>query len=143
MSTNLRMSRINKQLQRELAAIFETQIKKSSVKSIIITGVECTKDLAKARVYFTALEARKRPGILKDLNEIKPAVRGLLGQTIRLRRVPELEFIMDKSADYGARIDAILDSLGFSSDYRTGNTYHDGELIEPAGELDEGEDYDE
>ncbi len=120
MSSNLRMSRINKQLQRELALIFESQVKKSSVKGIIITGVECTKDLMKARVFFTAMEPRKRPGMLKDLREIAPAVRSMLGQTIRLRRVPELEFVIDTSEDYGARIDAILDSLGFSSEYRTG-----------------------
>lgn len=120
MSTNLRMSRINKQLQRELALIFESQVKKSSMKGIIITGVECTKDLMKARVYFTAMEPRKRPGMLKDLREIAPAVRSMLGQTIRLRRVPELDFVIDTSEDYGARIDAILDSLGFSSNYRTG-----------------------
>ena len=120
MSTNLRMSRINKQLQRELALIFESQVKKSSMKGIIITGVECTKDLMKARVFFTAMEPRKRPGMLKDLREIAPAVRSMLGQTIRLRRVPELEFVIDTSEDYGARIDAILDSLGFSSNYRTG-----------------------
>ncbi|MBQ7214499.1 MAG: 30S ribosome-binding factor RbfA [Synergistaceae bacterium] len=120
MSSNLRMSRINKQLQRELALIFESQVKKSSMKGIIITGVECTKDLMKARVFFTAMEPRKRPGMLKDLREIAPAVRSMLGQTIRLRRVPELEFVIDTSEDYGARIDAILDSLGFSSNYRTG-----------------------
>ena len=119
MSSNLRMSRINKQLQRELALIFESQVKKSSVKGIIITGVECTKDLMKARVFFTAMEPRQRPGMLKDLREIAPAVRSMLGQTIRLRRVPELEFVIDTSEDYGARIDAILDSLGFSSNYRT------------------------
>ena len=127
----MRMSRINKQLQREIALIFETQVKKASLKSIIITGVECTKDLMKARVYFTALEARKRPGILKDLNEVKGAVRGLLGQTIKLRRIPELEFVIDTSGDYGAKIDAILDNLGFSSDYRQGtqeeDDYDDGE----------------
>ena len=118
MSTNLRMSRINKQLQRELALIFESQVKKSSVKGIIITGVECTKDLMKARVFFTAMEPHKRPGMLKDLREIASAVRSMLGQTIRLRRVPELEFVIDTSEDYGAKIDAILDGLGFSSSYR-------------------------
>ena len=59
MSSNLRMSRINKQLQREIALIIETEIKKESVKSAIITGVECSKDLERAKVFFTALEARK------------------------------------------------------------------------------------
>ena len=72
----------------------------------------------KARVYFTALEKRKRPGILKELGEVKGVVRGLLGQTIKLRRVPDLEFVIDTSEDYGERIDAILDGLGFSSNYR-------------------------
>ena len=127
MSSNLRMSRINKQLQREIALILEGRIKKESVKGTIITGVDCSKDLEKARVYFTALESRKRPGILKELNEIKGAVRGLLGQTIKLRRVPALEFVIDTSEDYGAKIDKILDGLGFSSDYRQGNDYDYGE----------------
>lgn len=124
MSSNLRISRVNKQLQRELALIFETLIKKESVKSIIITGVECSKDLERAKVYFTALEARKCPGILKDLNEIKGAVRSLLGQTLKLRKVPALEFIIDTSSAYGAKIDAILDSLGFGNGNNNNDNYN-------------------
>ena len=118
MSSNLRMSRINKQLQREIALILESKIKKESVKGTIITGVDCSKDLEKARVYFTALESHKRPGILKELNGISGAVRGLLGQTIKLRRVPALEFVIDTSSAYGAKIDAILDGLGYGMNYR-------------------------
>ncbi len=119
--SNLRISRINKELQRELALIFTERIKKESVKTIIITGVECSKDLQSAKVYFTALEARKCPGILRDLNEIKGAVRGLLAQSVKLRRIPALEFVIDTSSAYGAKIDAILDGLGFKMDYRSGN----------------------
>ena len=118
MSSNLRISRINKELQRELALIFESRIKKESVKTIIITGVECSKDLERAKVYFTALEARKCPGILKDLNEIKGAVRGLLAESVKLRRIPALEFVIDTSSAYGAKIDAILDGLGYGMNYR-------------------------
>ena len=125
MSSNLRISRINKELQRELALIFESRIKKESVKTIIITGVECSKDLERAKVFFTALDARKCPGILKDLNGIKGAVRGLLAQSVKLRRIPALEFVIDTSSEYGAKIDAILDSLGFKQDYRQGNNDDD------------------
>ena len=105
--------------------IFENRIKKESVKTIIITGVECSKDLERAKVFFTALEARKCPGILKDLNEIKGAVRGLLGESVKLRRIPALEFVIDTSSAYGAKIDAILDRLGFGSDFRQGNDNDD------------------
>ena len=129
MSSNLRISRINKELQRELALIFESRIKKESVKTIIITGVECSKDLQTAKVFFTALEARKCPGILKDLNEIKGAVRGLLAQSVKLRRIPALEFVIDTSSAYGAKIDAILDSLGFKMEYRQGNNDDDEQDI--------------
>ena len=125
-SENLRMARINKQLQRELALIFESRIKKAGVKSIIITEVDCTKDLEKARVYFTALEHKKCPGILKDLNEIKGAVRSLLGQSIKLRRVPELEFVIDSSSEYGAKIDRILDSLGLIDHEAKHSGFYDG-----------------
>ncbi|MBQ7152034.1 MAG: 30S ribosome-binding factor RbfA [Synergistaceae bacterium] len=113
MSTNLRMSRINKQLQREIALIIGGKIQKAAVKETIITGVECTKDLQQAKVFFTALEARKCPGILKELNGVKGVIRSLLGQTIKLRRVPALEFYIDKSSAYGAKIDSILERLGF------------------------------
>ncbi|MBR6901691.1 MAG: 30S ribosome-binding factor RbfA [Synergistaceae bacterium] len=119
MSSNLRMSRINKQLQREIALIIENKIQKESVKGTIITGVECTKDLERAKVFFTALEARKCPGILKDLNEIKGAIRGMLGQSIKLRRVPALDFYIDKSSAYGAKIDSILEKLGFGLSVRS------------------------
>ncbi len=107
------MQRVNKQLQREIALILESRIKKEAVKSAIITGVDCSKDLERARVYINALEKHKRPGILKELTLIKGAIRSMLGQSIKLRRVPELEFVIDDSEDYGARIDSILDRLGF------------------------------
>ena len=130
MSNNLRMARINKQLQREIALIIETRVKKSSVKGTIITGVECAKDLERAKVFFTALEFRKCPGILRDLNEIKGAIRGMLGESIKLRRVPELEFFIDGSSEYGAKIDSILDRLGLiDHDARNNNANDDDEFI--------------
>ena len=134
MGSNLRMSRINKQIQREIALIIETQIKKESVRAAIITGVECSKDLERARVFFTALEARKCPGILKDLNEIKGAIRGILGQSIKLRRVPALEFVIDKSSEYGAKIDKILDGITYSY-------AEDEELENDNDNTEDGEDY--
>ena len=108
------MDRINKQLQRELALILEKNIKKNSVKDAIITGVECSSDLEKARVFFTTVKANaaKRKHLKGELQSIKGVLRSLLGQAVRLRRVPDLEFIPDTSSDYGAKIDAILNRLG-------------------------------
>ncbi len=56
-------------------------------------------------------------------------MRGLLGRTIKLRRIPALEFVIDTSEDYGAKIDAILDGLGFKTNYREQNNDDDDNEI--------------
>ena len=106
------MARINKQLQREISLLLESRIKNESVKDAIITGVECSRDLERARVFFTALNPDRRPALLEELQNIRGALRTLLGQAVRLRHIPALEFLIDGSVDYGRRIDGILEGLG-------------------------------
>ena len=110
-----RMARINKQLQREISLLLGSRIKKEEVKDAIITGVDCDRDLERARVFFTALDPRRRPALLEELRNVKGALRTLLGQSMKLRQIPALEFIMDESADYGEKIDSILNRLGLTS----------------------------
>lgn len=114
---NFRMARINKQLQREIALILESRIKKNSVKEAIITGVECSSDLERAKVFFTAANPVKRKYLKGELFAIKGVLRSLLGQAVRLRRVPDLDFVIDTSSDYGAKIDKILSGLGLINSY--------------------------
>ena len=109
------MARINKQLQREISLLLENGIKKEAVRDVIVTGVDCSRDLESAKVFFTALDPGKRPALLEELQNIRGALRTLLGQTVRLRRIPALEFVIDGSADYGERIDSILSRLGLNA----------------------------
>ena len=46
---------------------------------------------------------------------VRGALRTLLGQVLKLRRIPSLDFVPDESADYGERIDGILNRLGMDS----------------------------
>ena len=109
------MARINKQLQREISLLLGERIKKETVKDAIITGVDCARDLERARVFFTALDPRRRPALLEELQSVGGVLRTLLGQSMRLRQIPALEFVMDESADYGEKIDGILARLGMDS----------------------------
>lgn len=110
-----RMARINKQLQREISLLLESRIKKEAVKDAIITGVECSRDLEAAKVYFTALIPERRGELCEELASVRGALRTLLGQVLKLRRIPSLDFVPDESADYGERIDSILNRLGMDS----------------------------
>lgn len=109
------MARINKQLQREIALLLEQRIKNEAVKDAIVTGVECSRDLEHARVFFTALDPDRRAALLEELQSVKGAVRTLLGQVLTLRHIPDLEFVVDRSVDYGEKIDGILHRLGLDS----------------------------
>lgn len=110
-----RMARIDKQLQREISLLLRERIKNASVKDAIITGVECSRDLERAKVFFTAIDPQRRPALLDELRGVKGALRTLLGRAMRLRHVPALEFVADDSADRGARIDDILDRLALDA----------------------------
>jgi ribosome-binding factor A len=109
------MARINKQLQREISLLLEHRVKNDVARSAIVTGVECARDLEFARVYFTTLDPATRESVLAELQSVKGALRSMLGQILKIRHIPALEFMIDRSLDYGDRIDGILHNLGLDA----------------------------
>lgn len=109
------MARINKQLQREISLLLEQRVKNDIAGKAIITGVECARDLEFARVYFTTLDPEGRDAVLDELRNVKGALRTMLGQVLTLRHIPALEFVADRSVDYGRHIDGILHRLGLDA----------------------------
>ena len=136
--TTFRIQRINKQIQRDLSIFLETKVRNDLAKQAIITGVNCSRDLRHAKVYFTSLDPESRESVHKALQEIAGLLRSLLAHSLPLRLIPELSFFLDTSEEYGRRIDNLLrtvvpDSiLGESSDEETiidddDDNYDDGE----------------
>ena len=79
---------------------------------LTLTRVKVTPDLQLARVYYTTLgdEAARRD-TAKALKRAAPFLRRQLGQRVRLRRVPELEFFYDESIAHADRVEQILHEL--------------------------------
>jgi ribosome-binding factor A len=109
------MERINKELVREIAYLLEFSIKEDAVKNAVITSVDCSKDLKYAKVWFTTLTEDKRESTLLALKSVAGTLRKMMGERMYLRTTPQLEFCIDKSQDYGRRIDSLLDSLATKS----------------------------
>jgi ribosome-binding factor A len=79
---------------------------------LTLTRVKVTPDLQSARVYYTTLgdeAARRETG--KALKRAMPFLRRQLGQRLRLRRVPELDFFYDESIAHADRVEKILHEL--------------------------------
>ena len=84
---------------------------------VTITGVDVTPDLLLARVYFTVLgDKDAQQEALVGFERAGGFLRTELAGRVRLRFVPELDFKLDKSADYGRRIDELLEQAKESSD---------------------------
>ncbi len=107
-----RMEKINEAMRREIGLIIHREIKDPRLEFVTITHVEVTKDLQHAKVFFSVLgdnEAMLRAE--QGLESARGFVRKLVGQRVRMRYTPELEFLFDESIEYSARIEAALEDI--------------------------------
>lgn len=97
---------------REILAEDIQRLKDPRVGFVTVTGVDVTPDLKRARVYYPACgdeSARKASGAA--LRSAIPHLRRSLGRQVRLKLVPELEFLVDASIETGERIDELLSAV--------------------------------
>ncbi|WP_018869945.1 30S ribosome-binding factor RbfA [Thioalkalivibrio sp. ALgr3] len=105
----LRSDRVGEQIQRELAELVRVEVKDPRVGMVTISGVEVSKDLAHARVYFTRLGGEEGGREAQQgLNSAAGFLRRALGSRIRMRSIPQLRFIYDDTPERGARMSSLI-----------------------------------
>ena len=112
-----RIGRINEEIQKELASKIRN-LKDPRVQStmISITRVETTPDLRYAKVCVSFLQEDKAADALKGLKSASGYLRRELGSALNLRYTPELQWELDDSITYGARMLDLINSLGVKHD---------------------------
>ena len=115
-----RINRINEEIQKELASLLRN-LKDPRVQDtmISITHVETTPDLRYAKVYVSFLEEDKAKDALKGLKSAGGYLRRELGRALQLRYTPELQWALDDSITYGAKMLELINSLGVEQDEGT------------------------
>jgi ribosome-binding factor A len=79
---------------------------------VTITRVQVTPDLQHARIHYTALgDDKARAATAKALARAAAFLRRQIGSRLRLRRVPDLEFLYDESIAGQDRIEQLLNSI--------------------------------
>lgn len=112
-----RIGRINEEIQKELAAKIRN-LKDPRVQDtmISITHVETTPDLRYAKVYVSFLQEERAKEALKGLKSAAGYLRRELGQALQLRYTPELQWTLDDSIVYGAKMMKLINSLEVKKD---------------------------
>ena len=115
-----RIGRINEEIQKELASLIRN-LKDPRVQDtmISITHVETTPDLRYAKVYVSFLQEEKANDALKGLKSAGGYLRRELGSALNLRYTPELNWALDDSITYGAKMMKLINSLGVEKDETT------------------------
>ncbi|MBF0337828.1 MAG: 30S ribosome-binding factor RbfA [Nitrospirae bacterium] len=103
-----RSQRVGDLLRREVSDIILTRVKDPRIGFVTVTDVELTDDLKVARVYISVLNSDQLEHTLKVLRRATGFIRHELAMSVDLRRVPALEFLGDRSIEYGSKIDGIL-----------------------------------
>lgn len=105
-----RSRRVGEQIQRELAQLVQRELKDPRLGMVTISGVELSRDLTVARVYFTVLNASQDVARTQQgLQSATGFLRRELGRRMQLRVVPELRFQYDSSVERGAQLSALID----------------------------------
>ncbi len=115
-----RISRINEEIQKELSSLLRN-LKDPRVQDtmVSITHVETTPDLRYAKIYVSFLEEGKAQDALKGLKSAGGYLRRELGRALQLRYTPELNWALDDSITYGAKMLELINSLEVSRDEET------------------------
>jgi ribosome-binding factor A len=107
-----RPDRVGDQLRSELAQLLSRDVHDPGVGFLTLTHVRVTADLQLAKVYYTTMgDEKAQRESARALKRATPFLRRQLGQRLRLRRVPELEFFYDDSIARTDRIEQILQDL--------------------------------
>ena len=111
MSSN-RPERVGEAIREELSRLLAREVHDPGVGFLTLTRVKVTSDLQLARVCYTVMgDEKTRRESAKALGRAAPFLRRQLGQRLRLRRVPELEFFYDESIAQADRVERILHEL--------------------------------
>ncbi|MBQ1482253.1 MAG: 30S ribosome-binding factor RbfA [Erysipelotrichaceae bacterium] len=106
------MSRVNKIdsiLLREISVIISQEINDPKLGFPTVTEVDVSPDLNSAKVYvsFLGKNYKKRDG-LDALRRSKGYIKSELAKRVRMRKIPDLTFVVDDTLDKADRIEEIL-----------------------------------
>lgn len=102
-----RMRRVNSIVRQVVAEQVEL-LKDPRLGIVSITGVDTSPNLRHAIVYFSCLDPAETADSQQALDAATPRLRRVLGEEVRMKYTPALEFRPDHGIAEGERIDAAL-----------------------------------
>lgn len=123
-------ARLAEHIRNEVEELVSGELKDPRIGLATVTQVELTPDLSQARVWVSVSgDDEAKMDSLEGLSSAARYVRREIGQRLKLRRAPEVLFLLDRSAEDARKIEGLIDTIKRGNDARLN--------IEPAKHDDE------
>ncbi|MBT3318692.1 MAG: 30S ribosome-binding factor RbfA [Clostridia bacterium] len=105
-----RLSGITTEFKRALSEIIRLEIDDPRVSEMAsVTHVDLSKDLKYAKAYISVYDTeKKKKSTIETLTHAEHFIKNEIGRRIRIRRLPQIKFILDGSIEYSNKISEIL-----------------------------------
>lgn len=109
------MERVNAELAKQITKVIAENVKDPRLGNAIVgvTKVYTTPDLKYAKVYLSiyADSKEKVEEAYYTICRSRNFIRNMLKDSVQIRLLPELNFLIDDSVDYSIKIDGLLNQI--------------------------------
>jgi ribosome-binding factor A len=108
----MRLQRVNQLLKEEISLLLQRELKDPRLGFVSVTEVDVAKDLRSAKVYVSVLGSETEwRASLEALDKARGYIRNWLAPRLRMRAIPHLTFLPDRSMAHAAHIQTLLEGL--------------------------------
>ena len=113
---SMKNTRINGEVQKELAEIIRGEIKAPRISPLTsVISVEVAPDLKTCKAWISVYgDDHVAEDTLAGLRSAEGYIRRELARRINLRNTPEIRFIVDQSIAYGVKMSKLIDEVAKS-----------------------------
>lgn len=124
-----RVEKANSVLKREIASIVQNDLSDPRLEGqlVSITGVSLSPDLTYAKVFVSIYGPKDSNETLQAVKSAGGFIRRELASKVKFRTLPELNFLLDTSEEYSAKINGILGKIDFSEKNYNDQNYFDND----------------
>ncbi len=110
---SIKNTRINAEVQRELADIIRSEIKDPRIPLMTsVVAVEVAPDLKTCKAYISVLGSdEEKQNAIKGLKNAEGFVKRQLAKNLNLRNTPQITFVLEQSIEYGVNMSKKIDEI--------------------------------
>lgn len=107
-----RSERVQEQMLKVINDVIKNEVKDPRIGFVTITRIELTENLRFAKIYVSVMGSdEERAKSFKGIKSAAPFVRSRLGKSMRIKKLPQISFILDHGQEDSDRINRLMHEI--------------------------------